>query len=202
MKRLTITVLITSILFFSCNRSAKKIESIPETPKALQESSSSETFFSKKRYDEDMVESLYAELAEKTPELKSLEESIFRLRDQKKDSTEPFEKFDGKNTTYYHAAETHILQIKDSLLRQRINIMIDNSIENYNRRISNHKNLILTLDSKEANLQDLHQILKLVKTLAVLEKFQKENVPSTKSLEKIIVDYNKTIKKIDTLTEK
>jgi predicted RNase H-like nuclease (RuvC/YqgF family) len=202
MKRLTIIVLITSFLFFSCNRSAKKIEPIPEMPKALQEKSNTETFFSKKRYDEDMVESLYAELAEKAPELKSLEETIFRLKDQKNDTIETFEKFGEKNTTYYNSAEKHIMQIKDSLLRQRIKTMIDNSIENYNRRIANHKNLILALDSKEVNLQDLHQMLKLVKTLSVLEKFQKENVPSTKSLENVILDYNKTIQKTDTFIKK
>ena len=47
--------------------------------KALQEKSSSYSL-SKRSYDDDLVESLYKELADNTPELKDLENKIKNFR--------------------------------------------------------------------------------------------------------------------------
>lgn len=192
---------IISFLFFSCKQPGKNTELTPDTPKALQEKSSSEAIFSKRSYPDDLVESLYSELTDKTPELKDLEEMISKLEDQKSDSVESFKKFDQKNTSYYNSANQHLQQIKDSLIRKKIKSIIDSSLSAYNSKTRRYKNLISTLYLKEINLEDLHIVLKLVKTLQLIEKYQKENIPSTKSIEKVIEGFDKAIQKTDTLTK-
>ncbi len=192
---------IISFLFFSCKQPRKNTELTPDTPKALQEKSSSEAIFSKRSYPDDLVESLYSELTDKTPELKDLEEMISKLEDQKSDSVESFKKFDQKNTSYYNSANQHLQQIKDSLIRKKIKSIIDSSLSAYNSKTRRYKNLISTLYLKEINLEDLHIVLKLVKTLQLIEKYQKENIPSTKSIEKVIEGFDKAIQKTDTLTK-
>lgn len=144
---------------------------------------------------------MYSELTDKTPELKDLEEMISKLEDQKSDSVESFKKFDQKNTSYYNSANQHLQQIKDSLIRKKIKSIIDSSLSAYNSKTRRYKNLISTLYLKEINLEDLHIVLKLVKTLQLIEKYQKENIPSTKSIEKVIEGFDKAIQKTDTLTK-
>ena len=54
------------------------------------------------RISGDMVDDLYKELAEKTPELKRLESRFENLTEKKIDSSKYFENFDSKNTCPCH----------------------------------------------------------------------------------------------------
>ena len=199
-------ILLISIVIFalhSCKQSPNQQQTAPETPAALQENSSKDySLLSKKRYQEDLVESLYAELVDKTAELKDLEKRIDYLNDVRTDSVTAFNSFDQKNSSYYSAAGQHVNQITDSLLRNKLNSIIQNSLEKYNTQIAQHNNLITLLNSKVVKLQDLHIILKLIKTLPQIEKYQKDNIPNTNSINKAINEFDKTIKKVDSLTNR
>ena len=201
MKRTIIITTCLFSLFASCRQSEKSPESSPETPVALQEKSSSEILFSKSRYD-DLVESLYAELIEKNPALKELEKTIDDLKDQKSDSVKPFTKFDSKNTSYYNSANEHLTRISDSILRIKMNTIINNSLNNYNNKIARHQGLISMLNTKDIDLKNLHIILKIVRTLPMIEKYQSENIPSIKPIEKTIKNFDKAIQQTDTLVKK
>lgn len=153
---ISISFMIPFILL-SCRQPAKNDAPKPETPKALQEKSGSAEIFSKSRgYDNDLVESLYTELTEKEPQLQKLEELISELSDQKGDSVKPFNTFTQKNTQYYQSGDQHLSQIQDSVLRQKIRTILDNSLSAYSSKVQYHKNLIDILDSKETTLSDMH----------------------------------------------
>jgi len=203
MKRIIYLSTYILISFASCKQPTNQPDPSPGTPAALQEKSHSEIgSFSKSRYEDDLVENLYAELLEKNPELKALEKTIIDLNDQKSDSVTIFDKFDSKNTSYYNSSQQHIGKISDSILRLRVKTIIDNSLNNYNGKIDRHKSLIAMLISKNNTLENLHIVLKIVKTLPMIEKYQSENLPSTKPIEKVIHNFDKAIQQTDTLAKR
>jgi hypothetical protein len=202
MRRILIIAVFFSLLFVRCKQERNDVQSSPGTPESLQEKSNAEMGFSKKRMHGDLVESLYAELLEKNPELSELEKTIENLDVQKQDSLNSFKKFDEKNMSYYNSTERYTGNIQDSLLRMKIKTIIDNSLNNYDRRIAANENLISILDVKDNTLDDLHIVLKLIKTLPLIEKYQADNTPSVKPIEKVIMHFDKAIQRADTLAWK
>ena len=184
----------------SCDNSRTERNHKQETPKALDDKSSSEIF--SKRVHDDLIESLYKELADKTPELKDLENKIEKVTKSKGDSTESFDKYNVKNQEYFNSANRHIDQIKDSILRDKIKTLISNSLIKYNSKIARHVNLINTIDARTATLHDLYSFLKIIRTLPLIEKYQTDNIPTTKSLEAYSRQLDETIKYADTLSKK
>lgn len=168
----------------------------PDTPKALQKDDGGSYGFSKRGgYDNDLVQKLYAELSEKTLVLKQLDESIEALPSKGADSVKKFRDYNTQNESYYRKAKEYITSIQDSLLRLRITSLIDSSLGNYHSKIARHTNLEKSIVKKQMSLYDLHIVLKLVKTLPLIEKYQKDAMPSTKPLENLSIDYDALINK-------
>ena len=192
MKKVTLLSTIILLIVASCDkpRIQEKQEQKKETPNALQEESSYE-MVSKKRSD-DLMESLYKELADKTPELKELETKIEDLSAGKSDSTELFDRYNGKNQSYYSSAESQINQINDTILRKKMKSLIASSLKRYNSKIVRHSELLKSIDKKTMSLNDLHNILIITTTLQFIEKYQNDNLPATKSL----TGYSKQIDKV------
>lgn len=197
MKKILLASIIT-LAFLSCNQKKQKQAPAPGTPKALQESGSTEySILSKRSGREDLVESLYDELVNKTPELKDIEKQIAYLDEARTDSVEVFNNFNQKNEGYYGDAERHLTQLSDSILKNKISMMISNSQSKYKTQVAGHNDLLATLNSKNIQLKDMHILLKIVKTLPLIEKYQKDNIPGKKPIEKTISEFDKTINKID-----
>ena len=76
------------------------------------------------------------------------------------------------------------------------------SLENYNSYTSRQKDILKSIESKKMILSDLHIILKITKTLAVIEKFQKDNQPPINSLEGYLKQINGVIKNADSVLKK
>jgi len=199
-------VLFIAILFSSCkNNNTSAPENKPaETPKALQDNKSyAESSFSlSKRSPNDLVEELYNELLEKNAALNALEHNIEKVKDNSKDSAALFNGFDAKNDSYYNAATTHLGLIKDSVLKNRIKQLVENSLSKYKTKITPHKNLLAAIDAKDITLDDLHVVLKLTQTLAMIEQYQTNDLPSTKPLENTSKAYDKLIATTDSLSKK
>ena len=172
-----------------------------ETPKALEDKSSSYEIVSKRGYD-DLVESLYNELVSKNIDLKKLEDKIDELNKSKDDSTNLFDKFNEKNQSYFSSANAHISEIKDSLLRDKMKVFISNNLTKYKSSVARHNDLLKIIDAKNLTISDLHNILKIVKALPLIEKYQSNNLPNTKSFEGYINQQDEAIKLADTLTKK
>ena len=171
-----------------------------ETPKALEDKKSISLI--SKRGSGDLVESLYDELVSEKPELKELEDEIEDLDNRKPDSMESFENYNAKSNNYYSSANRHIEQIKDSVLKERMKTMMHNSQSDYNGRVAALAELVDQVNNKGITLNDYHLILKLSKTLMMIESFQKKNLPSTKPIAAIAGEYNKLIHKTNSFVEK
>lgn len=196
MKLIYFSFLIISIVFFSCdNKQSVPENKQQETPKALQtdNESSGGSYISKKRYDNDLAEELYNELLEKNAALRSLEKGIEKLKDDNKDSAVLFNTFDSKNNSYYSSANMHIGAIKDSVVKERIRQIIDNSLSKYKTKIAAHNNLVAAINTKDITLDDLHIVLKLSQTFRMMEQYQTSDLPSTKPLENTSKAYDKII---------
>ena len=193
------TILVLTLV--SCDNTRTQDKPKQETPKALEDKTSSYELLSKRGYD-DLVESLYNELVSKNIDLKKLEDKIAELNKSKNDTTNLFDKFNEKNQSYFNAANRHIAEIKDSVLRDKMKILIANNLTKYNSSIARHNELLKTLEGKSLTILDLHNILKIVRTLPLIEKYQSDNLPNIKSFEGYIKQQDETIKLADTLTKK
>lgn len=201
---MTIQIFISTILVFtlaSCDNTRAKQNHKQDTPKALEEKSSSYEIISK-RSNDDLVESIYNELVSKDIDLKNLETKIDELNKSKKDTTELFNNFNAKNQSYFTSADRHVFNIKDSLLREKIKNVVANQLTKYNSKISMHNELLKVIEEKQMTISDLHNVLKIVRTLPLIDKYQKENLPNIKSLEGYIKQQENTIQIVDTLSKK
>lgn len=183
--------LLLFILFPSltaCNSGHRKpatVQQKRETPKALKEETADVSYISKSRLA-DLVEELYDELVEKDSSLKNIELMIASYRGDKPGSLEPYNVFNSKNQSYFNSAYNHLAEIKDSLLAQRIKAAIVDGGLNYSNKISGFEAIIKELEKKTASIDDLHVALKITTTLAVMKKFQQDNLPSSKPVEAVL----------------
>ncbi|PQJ09203.1 hypothetical protein CJD36_020675 [Flavipsychrobacter stenotrophus] len=178
-----------------------KAETPTHTPKVLKNDEPSYTRFSK-RSSSDLVDELYSEMVEKNPQLKKLEGNIQMLNEGRTDSAAAFNNYAEKNSTYYAAANSHAGQIIDSVLRKKVKDMIVSSVSDYNAITAKHDALLNIIDAKSTSLKDLHVALKIVKTLAVIHKYQTEDLPSIMPIEHYLQQQNEAIKQADMMLKK
>lgn len=202
MKKLILISTVILLTFISCDnaRIKENQEQKQETPKALQEEKSYE-IVSKRGYD-DIIESLYKELADKTPELKDLETKLNALSRSKSDSTEQYNKYNGKNQSYYSSADNHLKQINDSTLRKKMKALISSSLTKYNSIVYRHTELLKSIDKKTMTLDDLHEMLIITTTLPLIEKYQNDNLPTTKPINGYLKQLDKAMQIENSLLEK
>lgn len=206
MKPLPTVIAFTFILLLSCNPGSNKTKDQPpaeETPKALQGEKSSSSFgYEKRSYNDDLVETIFRELAGKSDELTKLESARDEIVEMKNDSTISFIEFNNKNERFYKNAESHMVRIKDSLLRKRIVDLLVNNRSNYDNRIAGHKAILNNIDTRQVTLDDLYESLKIIRTVATMEKYQKEHITSTLPLKTVANKIDQTIAYTDTLIKK
>ena len=196
-----IASVILILIFACCNNNRTQEKPTQETPKALQDNTGSYELTSKRGYD-NLIESLYSELVNKNIDLKKLEEKIDELNKSKRDSSNSFYEFNEKNQSYFNAANTQISGIKDSLLKDKMKLLIAANLTKYNSTISKHNDLLKMIEAKNLSIADLHTVLKIVKTLPLIDHYQKENLPNIKSLEGYIKQQDEVIQLADTLSKK
>lgn len=188
-------------LFIACHQPTKKEIPQVQTPKALAPKTDSYEFVSKRGYD-DLVDNLYAELVAKDVSLQELENNIKTIKASKNDSTSQFEEFDQKNQAYFTAANNHLAQIQDSSLKLKIKAMITANQNRYNSSIARYKDFLKTISAKQLTIEDLHEILKIVKTLPLIENYQQASLPNPASFEGYILQQEEIIKKTNTYINK
>ena len=195
----TIVILMFALLLLAaCGNPPVQDTSQPKPPEALTDKSS----FDIKSRGDDLVERLYGELSNNTPELKQFENQLEHLTKSRSDSTESFDKFNGKNRSYFDAANIHIAQIKDSVLREKTKALIHAGLTRYDSKISKHRDMLDLINKKTASLEDLHIVLKIARTLPLLEKYQADNLPTTKPMDGYLKQLDKVLQSADTLIRK
>ena len=203
MKKVLIPLIILIIISGS---SCKEHKTTPQAnvPKALQDNKeNSLVVFSKRGYGEnDLVEELYEEKVRSTPQLQAIEKLIDNLNDSQKDSLEAFNDFKTKNQQYYGFSIRHLNSIKDSLLKNEIENVIERSTLAYNNKISGFENLTTVLNNKSRSADDRHSALMILISLGMMKEYQEKNMPSSKPIESVVNDYNRLIQKMDSVINK
>ncbi len=181
----------------ACSNKPEQVHKKKEIPQALDDKGSYDVI--SRGNSDDLVESLYTELASNDPELKKLEGKIAELNNSKTDAITGFYRFNEKNKSFYNAADKYIQAIEDSVLRERLRILVTNHLANYNAKIGKNQELLKLIESRQLKISDLHKFLKVFKTLSVIENYQMEYSPQTKPLEGYIKKQDGTLKLVDTL---
>jgi predicted transcriptional regulator len=75
--------------------------------------------------------------------------------------------------------------------------LIATTLTKYNEAVSRHKELMDLIDTNNVSLSDLHNVLQIVKTLPLIEKYQSDKIPNTKSLEGFIKRQDEVLKQIN-----
>jgi hypothetical protein len=182
MNKVILFLALMSAFLLSCSNKRQETPHNDAIPKALEKDGSSYEFFSKRGKD-DLLESIYRELVSKDSNLRQFEDDLHELEGSKDDSLGLFEKFNNKNKDYFNAADQHISGINDSLLRQRMRTLVTSQMERYHSGIAGHNELLKSINANQVRIADLHEVLKIVRTLPVINRFQESNQPDAKSLE-------------------
>jgi len=203
MKKILIPLIV--LILISCTpRKENKTRPQADVPKALQENKENSFVASSKRgYDDhDLVKKLYEEKVKSTPQLLAMEKLIDKLIDSQNDSLEAFNDFKSKNQLYYGSAKNHLNLIKDSLLKKESENVIEKSSIAYRNKIWGCENLTSVLNNKSGSADDRHSALMILISLGMMKEYQEKNMPSPKSIESVINDYNSLIQKMDSVISK
>ena len=185
------------ILFFNCkNEKNANQPTIYEPPKSLNDSV---TRFSIKSTREILIDQLYQELVSDSEELQKFEKMVNEV-DPFRFNAE-FNAYENKSKTYYSETKFLTDSIKDIVLKQKITTLIDKSKDDYETRANEINDLLKEISSKNQSLKDHHNVLKIVLTIPVIEKYQKVKINSKEKITEILNNQNKVIEKSIKLME-
>lgn len=192
------------LALISCKQNQPKTATNPEPeiPKALEDKKADFSIVSKARYKTDLVDDLYSELLKNNTQLQQIETGIKEIAASKQDSLADFEIFLEKNSSYYADAKGYLSSLKDSVLKNKIEQVLAASNRTLETKTATHKILIEQINRKTIQLADLHTAMKVITTLAVMEKYQREHLPPVKPLQNINAGYTNLIIKTDSLINK
>jgi hypothetical protein len=128
-----------------------------------------------------------------------LENEIYILQQNQPDSLKAFTLYNNNNKEYYATYQKHLDNIKDSALRRQVKKILDSSMRAYKKKFFEHQKVFDSTSAMYNALSDMHRVLKLSKTLAVMEKYQDENLPDTFSLKKTMQQLSNIIQKTDSI---
>lgn len=194
MKNTSLKILFLAIftIIISCSsREETTQDTQNETPAALQDKS-----FDLKRYksrDVGLVSLLYKDLVEKSAELQGLENDIENLNSN--DSLDEYYKYDIKSKDYYLSSLNISEEINDSVLKNKVIALIEKSKINYSAKTKELNEIMSKIKDKNKSIDDYHNVLKIVLTLPIIEKYQLQNLPKEEK-------YIKVFKKQDSIIEK
>ena len=190
------------LLIFGCTPKENKPVAIlneKKTPESLQNNKSRTPLGSiSKRYKDDIIDQLYQEALEKDPELKKLDKRINKIRHITRDSLKALNQYKKNNDEYWRTADAYINRIQDSITRESIRKIYQNSQATYVKSIAKIDHKTDSIQLKSQQLIDQHIVMKLFITQAMIQNYQKNEKP-----QEIPLDYlNKTHKQLLKETKK
>jgi hypothetical protein len=194
-----ILILLSLTVLIYCGSKPDTTTTAQEIPKALQEE---RLEISYKRSGDNLMEELYKELVDKTPELKKLEDDIDTYKPQLGELKEEFDNYDTKSNQYYSSSEYRITSIADSSLRKRLEIVLTSSKKQYLTNKEELNSLLRLLQENDVALHDHHIALKVMLTLPIIERYQTENLLNKTGFKELIKEQRTLIKATDELTPK
>ena len=189
-------------MLLSCEQQKERKEQQTETPKALQENKETSLIGYSKRSNDDLVDDLYDEKLDESPELKTPDKRFNAINESKIDSLAIFHKFDSKNVDYYRSADAHLNRMQDSFLKTELKTFFESNKTAYSNSISRLKNLEDLIGKQYISALDRRIALKLFITLNMMNEFRKINVPPVSSLEAVFNNYKSYNGRLDSAIAK
>lgn len=204
MKKIIITIIISSVSFLGCSNEKKAPEElVNETPDAIEESSSYDiSSYSGRGWNENIIERLFNEAVDKNNEVAVTAESIQIANDIYNDSLKEFNKYISINEDYWKTANDYIARISDSTLRKSIKDTFEKSEIDYCDLKKNLTSLNDKITVEKKRLEDQVTILKLIVTLPMIQNYQKNEKPDSLKLKEVINSLENTNKEINVFTHK
>jgi hypothetical protein len=179
------TTLLLALLFFafaSCNHApSKNTDQQTATPKPLQDDNIDDSSIKSSR-GANLLSDIYNDQVKKQPELQNLENLMDHFHEGMPDSLKNFQGYDNKSTLYYRSANDALLNMGDTVLRERLRALINESKHKYLDTVKRFSVLMAHIDSNKIKIGDYHTLLKIVTTLPVIENYQYKNLPDIKSV--------------------
>lgn len=202
MKRLSIGIIGSLLLLYSCSTPKDHSEELAtETPEILTGSGlkTSKGSFS---ITKGIVGQLYDEALENNPELRKLDQQLVAItNDSLRKKTRAFDKYKSTNDAYWRSIDSYVNGINDSITKQSIQKVIDDSKTRYHQRIANHEAYNVQLDELKLKLEDQSTLLKILVTQKMMLNFEQNELTDPKELKSIVEDYNTVIKNTETLVK-
>ena len=152
--------------------------------------------------EKDVVEAYYADLVDKSSELKQLEKEITNNERNVYEMESRFNAYNRPSTEYYSDAARKVKGIHNETLKTLVNGWLDNSKSQYYTRIADLNKLIATLSEKRASQEDYHLAVKIAMTLPIIEKYQQEKLPADGEYQRVLNELDATIKKLQASAKK
>jgi hypothetical protein len=188
--------LILSLVFiFSCNGNRPNqvtAENQNQTPEVLDDAKIEVSSLTK-REAPNMVQNLFNEAVSKDEQLKNLTDRINGIGKIKTDSLKSYREYFQNNEAYWSSANDYIGMIGDSALRNDLKEIFKDLESKYNAGISKQKALITKIDEKQNLLNDYEIIMKLSVTIPMINTYQKNKMPTLKTLNNVVVMYDTLI---------
>ncbi|XZF14657.1 hypothetical protein ACTHGU_00825 [Chitinophagaceae bacterium MMS25-I14] len=125
--------------------------------------------------------------------LKALEDHINNLQENSIDSMATFSEYNHKNISYYEAADNYAGMIQDSTMKSNLRLIIGTSKTAYDKRIAQHTALQEQITARSSTLSDLHIMLKIVRTLPLIQQYQEKSLPSVRPMQNLLQEFNSTV---------
>ena len=152
--------------------------------------------------DKDVVESYYAELVNDNSELKKLEKEIVANKGNLYELDGRFSSYNRLSTDYYSDATNKANSIRDAALKAKVNEWVTNSRVEHSTRIAELTRLLGMLRDKQITQTDYHLAVKIAMTLPMIEKYQRDNLPSDAEYQKLMKELDETIRKLQGMAKK
>lgn len=202
MKKYLLSLLVISSIFMivSCNGNQRENRnSEVQNPEALQDDIELKSLTKR---GGNLIDELYSELVEKTPELKKLETELEMFQEIPSETQNVFNNYNGKSNQFYGNAKGFANQITDSLSKKRILALIKKSNDKYDSDFKEINELVKEISNSQNSIQDNHNILKIVLTIPLIEKYQKGNLPKKEQFLETLAKQKALNKKIVEKTPK
>lgn len=146
--------------------------------------------------EKDAVEAYYADIVDKSPELKQLEKEITANERNVYEMESRFNAYNRPSADYYTDASRKINGIHEAALKTMVQGWLDNSKSQYATRIAELNRLLASLKEKRSLEDQYHIALKIATTLPIIEKYQQQNLPANDEYQRVLNELEATIKKL------
>ncbi len=203
MRQVTTTFIILTIML-GCGDDAGFNSATPndETPKTLQDGRLSQTRLSLgKSRKGSILNDLYFEIIENDEKLVELDSSIRTYLQVDDTLFAKFERYDFKSSHYYNEVMHKRGKMQDTLLSARLDSILASSMKRYGVLTQKTDTLMYQVNKLSDDISDRYHFLKVMITLPVMEKFQRDHLPSNKSIEKYLMEQEVMKSKINDKVE-